>query len=450
MGKDMTKGSPLRLILLFSLPLLIGNVFQQFYNMADTIIVGRTVGVDALAAVGSTGSISFLVLGFVIGTTSGFSVITAQRFGAGDQDGVRRSICTSIVLSASLTLILTTLSMSLAMPMLKLMNTPSDIIDGAYNYIIVIFGGIFASYFYNSLSGILRAIGDSRTPLMFLIVASVLNIILDFVFIRAFHMGVAGAGYATVLAQAVSGTLCLFYIAKHYPMLKMHREDWRFSWSFALKHLQVGIPMALQFSITAIGIMVLQSALNSFGSTVVAAYTAASKVEIIFTQPMATLGVTISTYAAQNLGAMQYGRIRRGMRISVLLSMAATALASFAVVVFGRFFVSLFIDTPTEQIYGYAQTYLNTIAIFFIALAFLNVFRYALQGIGSAAITMLAGAIELVMRCTACAVLPEKLGYQGVCLASPLAWIGAALPLIFIYIFKERRFPEDGVPLTHR
>ena len=444
MTKDMTKGSPFRLLLLFSIPLLIGNVFQQFYNMADTVIVGRTVGTRALAAVGSTGAISFLVLGFAMGVSSGFAVITAQRFGAGDMAGVRRSVCTSFVLSAAITVLLTAASMGLAMPMLRLMNTPPDIIDGAYDYIIVIFAGIFATFFYNDLSGILRAVGDSRTPLYFLILASVLNVALDFLFILSFHMGVAGAAWATVLAQGVSGLLCLIYMLRRYPQLHVHRSDWAFSWKFALQHLQVGIPMALQFSITAVGVMVLQAALNEFGSTVVAAYTAASKVEMIFTQPMATLGVTISTYSAQNLGAGKFGRIRAGMRAGVVLSVAATALASAAVVFFGRFFVSLFIDDPTPEIFSRAQTYLNTIALFFITLSLLYLFRSALQGMGSAAITMVAGAIELIMRSAACALLPGIWGYEGVCLASPLAWLGATLPLIFIYIHKARHFPADS------
>ena len=436
MARDMTRGNPLKLITLFSIPLLIGNIFQQFYNMADTVIVGQTIGTGALAAVGSTGSISFLVLGFVMGITSGFAVVTAQKFGAGDMSGVRRSIGTSVILSAVLTVVLTAISMTLTRPMLELMDTPSDIIDDAYAYIIVIFGGIFASFFYNILSCVLRALGDSRTPLYFLILASLLNIGLDFFFILSFNMGVAGAAYATVLAQVVSGALCLVYMTKRYPQLKMRREDWRFERRFALDHLKVGLPMALQFSITAVGVMVLQASLNSFGSEVVAAYTAASKVETVFTQPMSTLGVAVSTYAAQNLGAGDYRRIKSGMRSSLILAAGSILLATLAVTLLGRFFVSMFIDQPTEEIFSYAQMYLNTIAVFFVPLALLNLYRYALQGMGSAGITVLAGATELVMRTVACQILPGRFGYLGVCLASPMAWVGACLPLIFIYIYK--------------
>lgn len=445
MTRDMTSGNPLKLIAIFSMPLLIGNIFQQFYSMADTVIVGQTIGTRALAAVGSTGSISYLVLGFVTGMTSGFSVVTAQKFGAGNMDGVRRSVCTSVILSAGLTVIITFISMICTRPMLNLMDTPEDVIEQAYAYIIVIFGGIFASFFYNTLSCVLRALGDSRTPLYFLILSSILNIGLDFFFILSFHMGVEGAAYATVLSQVVSGLLCLIYMAKRYPQLKMRREDWRFDWGFAWVHLRIGLPMALQFSVTAIGMMALQASLNSFGSTVMAAFTAASKVELVFTQPMTTLGVAMSTYAAQNLGAGKYCRIKSGMRAGLILAGASVILATFAVTLLGRFFVRLFIDSPTEEIFSASQTYLNTIAIFFIPLALLNLYRYALQGMGSAGITVLAGAIELVMRTAACQILPPIIGYQGVCLASPMAWIGAFAPLIFIYIHRMKKLEASPI-----
>lgn len=441
MVKDMTKGEPIQLMIWFSIPLLIGNVFQQFYNMADTIIVGRTVGVQALAAVGSTGAVTFLIFGFVMGLTSGFAVITAQRFGAGDMDGMRRSVGISILLSAGFTVVLTAGSMLAASPMLRLMNTPADIFDDAYSYLIVIFAGVGSSFFYNTLSSILRALGDSKTPLYFLIIASLLNIVLDFVCILWLHQGVAGAAYATVTAQLTSGVLCLFYMIKRFPVLHMHREDWRMDRAFVKEHLRVGLPMAFQFSITAVGIMVLQGALNRFGSTVVAAYTAASKVEMIFTQPMFTLGVTAATYTAQNLGAQKYARIREGLHKGMLLTICIALFSGTAVTLLGRFFVSIFIDTPTDEIFSYGQTYLNTIAVFFIALGLLALLRNALQGMGSAFMPMMAGVAELVMRTVVCLLLPQRIGFIGVCLASPLAWIGALLPLVTDYIRQMRRIP---------
>lgn len=298
MRTDLTDGKPGKLILFFTIPLLIGNLFQQFYSMADTIIVGRTINVYALAAVGATGAISFLILGFVQGITSGFSVITAQRVGADDEEGIRRSVATSLILSVGATIVFTILSVFTARPLLELMRTPSDIIDDAYRYIIVIYYGIVAAVFFNLFSSILRALGDSKTPLLFLIVACAINIVLDFVCILTFHMGVAGAGWATIIAQAVSAVLCLFYSLKKFPVLRLKKEDFAFSWRFAWEHLRIGIPMAFQFSIIAIGVMIMQAALNDFGSQTVAAFTAASKIENIVTQPLNSLGVTASVFAA--------------------------------------------------------------------------------------------------------------------------------------------------------
>ena len=280
MRNDLTAGKPGKLILQFTLPLLVGNLFQQFYSMADTIIVGRTIDVYALAAVGATGAISFLILGFVQGVTSGFSVITAQCVGANDERGIRRSVATSILLSVGVTVLFTFLSIYTARPLLELMQTPADIIDDAYRYIIVIYYGIVTSVFFNLFSSILRALGDSKTPLIFLIIACIINIVLDFACILLFHMGVAGAAWATIIAQAVSALLCLLYSLKRFPVLRLHKEDWAFSWRFAWQHLRVGLPMAFQFSVTAIGVMIMQAALNSFGSETVAAFTAASKLRI--------------------------------------------------------------------------------------------------------------------------------------------------------------------------
>lgn len=433
MTNDMTNGKPAKLILMFSLPLLIGNIFQQFYSMADTVIVGRTIGVHALAAVGATGAISFLILGFVMGITSGFSVITAQRFGAGDESGVRRSVAVSVLLSVGVTVLLTIIAMLTAMPLLRVMNTPADIIMDSYGYIIVIFAGIGASVFYNLISSILRALGDSRTPLLFLIVASVLNIILDLVFILVFRMGVAGAAYATVIAQVISGIFCVAYTVRRFPILRLHKGDWRFDWSFAWQHLRVGLPMAFQFSITAIGVMVMQAALNAFGSDTVAAYTAASKIEQIVTAPFGSLGVTMATYGAQNYGAGKMYRIRSGVGAATLITAGFTLLAVLVSVFLGTPLTHVFVSDGSAQVFTDAQLYLNTIAPFFIVLGMLFVFRNVLQGIGRGLVPLLAGVAELIMRIVVAFTLAAPLGYFGVCLANPAAWVGATLPLCIAF-----------------
>ena len=435
----MTTGNPVKLILFFSIPLLIGNVFQQFYSMVDTIIVGRYVGVQALAAVGVTGSLSFLILGFTFGLTGGFSVIIAQRFGANDEDGLRKSVATSTILSIISTIIITLASMLSAKPVLSLMNTPDDIINDATIYIIIIYAGTCATVFYNMIAGILRSLGDSKTPLYFLILSSILNIILDLFFILNFNMGVRGAAYATVITQGISGILCLIYALKKYPILRLKKEDWIWDKNFALKHLNVGIPMALQFSITATGVMVLQTALNAFGSTVIAAYTAASKVEQIVTQPGISFGTTMATYCGQNLGAGKYDRIKEGVKKGSIITIMVSIIAAVVLFVFGKSLSTLFISSDQIEALNYSKQYLNTVAIFLPILGMLFIYRNSLQGIGDAFIPMMAGVAELVARVIVAFTLPAFIGYIGICLASPFAWIGATIPMAIKYRILIKR-----------
>ncbi len=436
MVKDMTSGSPARLILAFSIPLLIGNIFQQLYSMVDTIIVGRFLGVPALAAVGSTGSLSFLVLGFVMGITSGFSVLAAQRFGAGDERGLRHFVAMSVYLGLIISIVLTVLTICLTKPMLRLMNTPEDIFYDAAIYIIIIFAGILPTMFYNLLAGVLRALGDSKTPLYFLIISSVLNIVLDLFFIVTLKLGVAGAAYATVISQAVSAVLCFIYIRKKFPILKFQREELPFRFASACQLMRVGIPMALQFSITAIGTMILQGAINSLGSTVVGAYTAACKAEQLATQPMVTFGATMASYTGQNLGAGRMDRIRKGVRSCILISCIFCMLGSLLVVFGGGFLVSLFITGDQPEVMNYAREYLNIIAIFFIPLGLIFIYRNTLQGMGDGFMPMMTGVAELVMRAFVAFYLAGKLGYLAICLAGPIAWVGADIPLMFAYYIK--------------
>ena len=327
---DMTSGSPMRIILSFTFPIFLGNVFQQFYNMADAVIVGKFVGTGALAAVGSTGTIMFLIYGFVVGMTAGFTVLTAQKFGAGDMRAMRKTVSGACILSLIIGVILTAAFMLLMKPWLELMNTPDDIFGDAYSYIMIISAGILAQMLYNLLASILRALGNSRVPLYFLILSALLNIVLDLVLIIFFHMGTAGAAVATVISQGVSGLLCMAYIVKEVPILRMCREDWHLSGSLLGKQLRIGIPMALQYSITAIGTMMVQSSLNILGSTLVAAFTAASKIEQVVTQAYVAMGTTMATYGAQNMGAGNVARIRSGFKsctvLGIIYSFAAAVL----------------------------------------------------------------------------------------------------------------------------
>ena len=440
MTQDMTTGSPLKVIIRFSLPVFIGCLFQQFYSMADTIIVGRTVSVQALAAVGVTGGVSFLVLGFFFGLTGGFAVVTGQCFGAKDYHRVRRSVAVSTVLCIVISILVTALCVLTARPLFVAMNTPADIFDDTLTYMLVIYYGIWASVFYNMISSIIRALGDSITPLIFLVVASLLNIGLDFLFILNFGMGVAGAAWATVLSQAISGFLCLWYVARKFPILKLKRSDWKWNSAFAWEHLRVGLPMAFQFSITAIGCIILQAVLNLFGSTVVAGFTAGSKIDLLAVQAIAAIGMTMATYAAQNFGAGKIARIRTGVNKSTLLCVVFSALACVFVILFGRPMTALFVGAGEKEVIDASQTYLVLNGIFYLVLGLLFIFRNTLQGMGFALIPLLGGVSELLLRVVAAFVFARYFGYPGVCLASPAAWIGATVILIVTYAIVMRRY----------
>jgi len=438
MEKDMTKGSPAKIILGFTLPIFIGNVFQQLYSMADTIIVGKFVGTPALAAVGSTGTITFLILGFLMGMTVGFTVLTAQRFGAGDMDGMRKTVGSAALLSLAVSLLMTAGSMLGMRPLMKLMNTPEDIFADAYTYIMIICAGIFAQVFYNLLSCILRALGNSKTPLYFLILAALLNIVLDLVLIISFHMGVAGAALATVISQGVSGILCLIYIIKKVPLLKLKKEDWRPDGHLARIQMGIGFPMALQYSITAVGTMMMQSSLNLLGSMSVAAFTAASKIEQVVTQAYVALGTTISTYCAQNVGAGDIRRVRQGFRASTLIGFAYSILASAFVMTGGKYLTYLFVSEHVADIIGEVDLYLNCIGYFFMPLVIVNVYRNGIQGMGFGLLPMTAGIAELIGRGVVAIIAARQHSYLGVCLASPTAWVlaGGLLIGMYFYILK--------------
>ena len=443
MQNDMTRGNPLKLFLYFSVPLLIGNIFQQLYSMVDTIIVGRFVGENALAAVGSTGSMFFLVNGFLVGLTSGFSVLVSQRFGAKDEEGIKKAVASNIVLTLLMTAIVTLLMTVATKPLLHLMNTPENVFEDAHTYISIIFMGIFTQSLYNMVAGILRAFGDSRTPLYFLVVSSIINIVLDLVFIINFDMGVAGAAHATNVAQGISAILCIVYSYKRYSILRLKKEDFKGHKAYNKIHFSIGVPMALQFSITAIGIMMLQSAINVFGSTVMAAYTAASKVLQLFMQPLVTYGVAIATFAGQNLGAGNYARIRQGVRVISIVAIITSILGGIAMIVFGETFVSLFIENPTKEILDYAQQVLNYAGVFTIPLGLIFVYRNALQGIGYSFIPMLGGIVELIARGLVAFILPAHIGFAGICLADPAAWIVACILLAGGYFWQIRALPQE-------
>lgn len=433
MDRDMTVGSPARMILNFTIPIFIGNVFQQFYSMADSIIVGKFVGNEALAAVGSCGTIMFLILGFLLGMTAGFTVITAQHYGAGNQKAMRQSVASAAILSASVSLLLTAASMAMMKNILGWMNTPADMYDQAYSYIMVICGGIVAQVLYNLLASILRAIGDSKRPLYFLILSACLNIILDLVFIVIFHMGAAGAAYATVISQGISGLLCLVYIWKKVPVLHLRKEEWRLNWDLAKWQMRVGFPMAFQYSITAIGTIVVQSALNILGSVAVAGFSAAVKIDQIVSQAYVAFGTTMSTYCAQNAGAGKIDRIRKGFRSATWMGAVYAVVTGTVVFFAGKYLTVLFVSENIGEITNYVDIYLKCVSASALLLVIVNLYRNGIQGIGYGLLPMTAGIAELIGRSAAAVVASHYSSYMGICLAGPTAWVLASALLLIMY-----------------
>lgn len=439
MERDMTVGRPAKIILNFTIPIFIGNVFQQFYSMVDTIIVGKFVGTKALAAVGSTGTIMFLILGFLMGFTVGITVITAQRYGAGNMESMRKTVGSAAWLSLIISIVMTAVSMLFMKNLLTLMNTPEDIFEDAYKYIMIICGGIAAQVLYNLLSSILRALGNSKTPLYFLILAALLNVVLDMVFIIVFKMGTAGAAWATVISQGVSGICCFVYISKKVPVLQLHSSDWKPQKNIVKSQISVGIPMALQYSITAIGSIMVQSALNMLGSLSVAAFTAASKIEQIVTQAYVALGTTMATYCAQNTGACEYKRISRGFRAGTIMGCIYAVITGAILIFFGKYLTYMFISESVEEILPNVEIYLTCVSIFFIPLLIVNQYRNGIQGMGYGLLPMTAGIAELAGRGVVAVIAANMRSYVGICLASPVAWILASILLIVVYLAIMRK-----------
>lgn len=439
MELDMTKGSPAKLIARFIIPIIIGNIFQQLYSMVDTIIVGRFVGVDALAAVGATGSVVFLILGFTQGLTTGFTVMTAQRFGAGDREGMKQSIGSAIVLSVIVTVVMTIISVAGMDGLLHLMNTPENIFDMAKQYLLIICLGIACNVLYNLLASILRAIGNSVVPLVLLLISSVLNIVLDYVLIVYANQGVAGAAIATIVSQGVSGILCLIYIIKAVPSLHVRREHFKLQEQCVKNQLSVGIPMALQFSITAIGTILVQTALNLLGSMAVASYSVSSKVEQLVTQPFNAMGVTMATYSAQNRGINDLGRIRKGVRVANVMSAVYAVVIYFVIFNVLQYIIPLFTSEDVDTIYGYARIYIGVCGLFFIPLGMIFIYRNALQGCGYGFIPMMGGVVELLSRSVVAFVAARLLSYVGVCFANVAAWLTAGIFLWIAYLILMKR-----------
>ncbi len=451
MKGNMTEGKPLPIMLKFMLPLFIGNMFQQVYNAVDSMIVGNFVGADALAAVGSTGTIMFLMNGLAMGLTTGFTVLTSQKFGEGDHEGTRIAAGNGAVLSLIVIAVLTTVFSIGMRPLLTLMNTPENIFEDAYRYISVICFGMICLVGYNFLSASLRAIGNSRIPLISLLLSAGLNVVLDLLFVIQFRMGTAGAAWATVISQGCSALLCVIHILRKEPVIRPAKEHFKLNRHYFPTQLRVGIPMSLQFGITASGTILMQSACNLFGSLPVSAYASVGKVGNILSQGMISMGQTVATYCGQNFGARRVDRIRKGVRQAIVVE-AVYALIASAIYYFGMpYYIQWFFNAGVDlgPLLDYARIIVFWNALFYVPLSLIFVFRNAMQGCGFGLLPMLGGVVELVARFVLAIGAMTTMQFILVALCDPMAWVAAFLWTAVCYIIVIKKLEKKmSKPLT--
>ena len=442
MTKDMTEGRPLKLIIAFAIPVFLGMLFQQCYNVVDSVIVGRFLGVQPLAGVGATTSLNFMILGFCNGLCSGFAVPVAQQFGAHHESELRKYVANSMWLCIAFALVLTVAVAVLCRPILQLMNTPEDIFEYAYSYILIIFLGIPCTILYNVLAAIIRSLGDSKTPVVFLAISSVVNIGLDIFLIAVVGMGIEGAALATVISQGFSGVICLWYMKKKFTILRMSREELRPRANYMGKLCYMGVPMGLQYSVTAIGSLILQTAINGFGSIAVASVTASQKITAFISTPIEALGPTIASFTGQNIGARKLERIGQGVKAASLCGAVVSAGLLLFIIVFGKQLPLLFLTDPDPEVLTLSYQYLVTTVSGYCLLTLVNVVRFAIQGMGFSVFAITSGVLEMVARGLTGAVLVKLFGFTAVCFGHVLAWVFAdsfLIPAFFYCRNKLRR-----------
>ena len=429
----MTVGSPVKLIIQFMIPMFLGNVFQQFYNIVDSIVAGQFIGVDALAAIGSTGSLMFFVTGWLNGLSSGFAIIVAQRFGARKYDEMRHYVAMSFYLMAAFAFVMTAAFLALNEPILRLMNSPENVMQDVKSYMGIIYAGLIITAAYDILAAVLRALGDSRSPLYFLIISAGINVVLDIALICVFGMGVEGCAYATVLAQGISAMCCIIYIVKKYPILHLKKENFAISLDSFRRLIALGIPMGLQFSITAIGTIIVQGAVNIYGTTYMAGFSAAGKIQNIASMVAVSMGATIATYVGQNRGAGKMDRVKQGVNYCWIMLLVWSVIEMLLMYFGGKYFTYLFVSSSQTDVINVSVTYFHTVFWAYPFLCTIFLFRNALQGMGYGLVPMLGGVFELVARTAIVVFVAGKTTFAGVCLADPVAWIAALIPLIPYY-----------------
>lgn len=447
--KEMTSGAPLPLILNFTLPLLLGNLLQQTYSLVDAAIVGKFLGINALASVGASSSVIFLILGFCNGCCGGFGIPIAQKFGAHDYSTMRKYVWASLKLTTVMSILIAIVTSLLCAFILRTMRTPENIFYDAYLYLLITFIGVPCTFFYNLFSCIIRALGDSKTPFWFLLFSTILNILLDLFCILVLGWGVAGASIATVVSQGLSAFLCYHYMMRKFEILQATPSERRFDRRLALNMLGIGVPMGLQFSITAIGSIMLQSANNALGTACVAAFTSAMRIKMFFLCPLESLGMAMATYCGQNYGAGKPERIWSGIKASFLL-MGVYVVANFVILWFGaKYMALLFVSAAEVEIIKDTELFLHVAATFFPTLGLLCILRYSIQGVGYTTLAMLSGVSEMIARILVSVLAVPAFGYIAVCFGDPTAWMAADLFLVPTFIVIYRRLKSRGVVMNN-
>ena len=438
-SKEMTSGRIFPQLFYFTLPLLAGNLLQQTYSLIDAAIVGRFLGIDALASVGASTSVVFLILGFCNGCCGGFGIPVAQKFGARDYATMRRYVVVSLQLAGIISVVLAVLTSVLCDDILRWMRTPDNIFQGAYYYLLITFLGIPCTFFYNLLSSIIRALGDSKTPFWFLLLSTVLNVVLDLFCILVLGWGVAGAAIATLVAQAVSAVLCYFYMMKHFAILRTTPAERRYDARLARTLLSIGAPMGLQFSITAIGSIMLQSANNALGTACVAAFTAAMRIKMFFMCPLESLGIAMATYAGQNYGAGKPLRIWQGVKAAAVMVAVYWVFAFTVLMTCSEQIALLFVDASETEILADTALFIHVSVSFFPVLGLLCILRYTIQGAGFTNLAMLSGVSEMIARILVSVLAVPAFGYIAVCFGDSTAWVFADAFLVpaFIYVYRR-------------
>lgn len=444
--KDLTKGNIPKLIIGFAIPILLGNVFQLLYNLADTRIVGELLGDDALAAVGSTNSINGFIIGFLIGLNSGFAIVVSKYYGAKDDEKLRKSIGGTVMLSLIITVLLTVLSLIFLRPLLRLLNTPEDVFDVAYSYIVIIFACMIICNIYNMCASILRALGDTFSPLVFLIVSTLVNIGLDYAFVGPLNMGVPGAAYATIASQLLSVILCLIYIYIRYPFLHLKLDDFKIDKDMFTSLISSGLSMGFMISLVNLGSVILQSSINSFGKPTIVAHTAARKLSEMYMIPGAVLSNTMATFCGQNYGAKEYERIRKGVKTAILICWIWDVIVIITAWLLAPLMIHAVTGSDSTEVIKTATLYLKIDTLFYFVLALVCILRSALQGIGDHTTPIVSSFVELFGKLFVVLLLTPVIHYMGIILAEPIVWTIMVIPMIITIIknpimspFKNKR-----------